>query len=112
MMTGGKVRVELRTCLTATLDGDGKSASRPNLFIPWEIASGTHWEGGWAGPSAHLQKGQNTLFLLRIEERFIDLPVRIAIANVASFFLFFFLSFFLPFFLSFFLSFFLHVGPI
>jgi hypothetical protein len=41
--------------LTSALDGgERRSASRPGRFIPSERAPGTHWIGGWVGPTAIL----------------------------------------------------------
>jgi hypothetical protein len=37
--------------LTSTLDGGERSASDPGLFTPRERARGTHWIGGWVGPT-------------------------------------------------------------
>jgi hypothetical protein len=42
------------TFLTSTLDGGEWQASRPNRFIPGEIAPGTQKIGGWVGPRACL----------------------------------------------------------
>jgi hypothetical protein len=38
--------------LTSALDGGEWSDSRPGRFTPRERATGTHWKGGWVGPSA------------------------------------------------------------
>jgi hypothetical protein len=38
--------------LTSVLDGGEWSASRPGVFTPREIASGTHWMMGWVDPRA------------------------------------------------------------
>jgi hypothetical protein len=40
--------------LTSALDVGEWSASRPGRFTPRERAPGTHWIGGWVGPSAVL----------------------------------------------------------
>jgi hypothetical protein len=40
--------------LTSALDGGEWSGSHPGRFIPGEIATGTHWMGGWVGPRAGL----------------------------------------------------------
>jgi hypothetical protein len=40
--------------LTSALDGGEWSASRPGRFITKERAPGSHWIGGWVGPSAVL----------------------------------------------------------
>jgi len=40
--------------LTSTLDGGGRSASRPSRFTPREGALGTNRIGGWMGPRAGL----------------------------------------------------------
>jgi hypothetical protein len=37
--------------LTSALDGGEWSASRLGLFTPRERDSGTHWIGGWVGPT-------------------------------------------------------------
>jgi hypothetical protein len=37
--------------LTSALDGGEWSASRSGRFTPRERAPGTHWIGGWVGPS-------------------------------------------------------------
>jgi hypothetical protein len=40
--------------LTSALDGGEWSASCPARFTPEDGAAGTHWIGGWVGPSAGL----------------------------------------------------------
>jgi len=40
--------------LNSALDGGEWSASRPGRFAPREKAPGTHWIGGWVGPSVVL----------------------------------------------------------
>jgi hypothetical protein len=40
--------------LTAALDVDEWSASRPTRIFPGKRASGTHWIGGWVCPRADL----------------------------------------------------------
>jgi hypothetical protein len=40
--------------LASALKGCEWSASGPGCFTPWERAAGTHWFGGWVGPSAGL----------------------------------------------------------
>jgi len=40
--------------LTSALDGGECSASRPGRFTPREKTAGSHWIGGWVGPSAVL----------------------------------------------------------
>jgi hypothetical protein len=40
--------------LTPASAGGWWSTSRPGRFIPAEIATGTHWTGGWVGPRAGL----------------------------------------------------------
>jgi hypothetical protein len=42
----------MKAFLTSVLDEDESSASRPSRFNP--RALGTHWIGGWVGPSAGL----------------------------------------------------------
>jgi len=42
---------------TSALYGDEWSASRPEPFTPREGAPGTHWIGGWVGPTAVLDVG-------------------------------------------------------
>jgi hypothetical protein len=39
---------------TSALDGGEWSASRTGHFTPMEKPPGTHWIGGWVGPSAGL----------------------------------------------------------
>jgi hypothetical protein len=38
--------------LIPALDGEEWSASRPCCLTPGETALGTHWIGGWVGPTA------------------------------------------------------------
>jgi hypothetical protein len=45
------------------------SASRPGLFTPGERARGTHCIGGWVGPRAALETGEEKYHLLGIEPR-------------------------------------------
>jgi hypothetical protein len=40
--------------LTSALDGGVWSASRPGRFTPRARFPGTHWIGGWVGPTAVL----------------------------------------------------------
>jgi hypothetical protein len=40
--------------LTSALDRSERSASHPDRFIPWKVASGTHCIGGWLDPRAGL----------------------------------------------------------
>jgi hypothetical protein len=40
--------------LTSALQGGEWSASRPGRFTPRERDPGTHWIGGWVGPTAVL----------------------------------------------------------
>jgi hypothetical protein len=54
MKTYWGVRVYLHAFLTLALDGGEWSASRHGRFTPGERAHGTHWIGGWVGPTAGL----------------------------------------------------------
>jgi hypothetical protein len=40
--------------LTWAVDGGEWSTSHPGNFNPGERAPGTHWIGGWVGPTASL----------------------------------------------------------
>jgi hypothetical protein len=53
-----RVDVETRVFLTSTLVGGERSASSSGRFTPGEIASGTHWIGGWVEPRAGLNEMQ------------------------------------------------------
>jgi hypothetical protein len=57
--------------LTSTPDGGEWSASRPGLFIPREIATGTYWIEGWVYLKAGLGavEKRNILPLPGIETR-------------------------------------------
>jgi hypothetical protein len=46
--------------LTSALGGGEWSASRPGRSTPRESDPGTHWIGGWAGPSAGLDTVSKT----------------------------------------------------
>jgi hypothetical protein len=46
--------------LTSELDGGEWSALRPGRFTPGGRARGTHWIGGWVGPTAVLSAVNNT----------------------------------------------------
>jgi hypothetical protein len=50
----GKWRYSSTHSLTSALGGDEWSVSRPGRFTSRERAYGTHWIGGWMGPSAVL----------------------------------------------------------
>jgi hypothetical protein len=50
----GEVKYSSTHSLTSALDGGEWSASRPGRFTPKERAPGTHWIGGWAGPTGVL----------------------------------------------------------
>jgi hypothetical protein len=57
---------------TRAIDGSEWPASRPVRFILVEIASGTHWTGGWVGPRGGLNAVEyieNLLHLPGIELR-------------------------------------------
>jgi hypothetical protein len=54
MKTYGGVDVQTHVFSTSALVGGEWSASRPCRFTPWERAPGTHWIGGWVGPTASL----------------------------------------------------------
>jgi len=54
MKTYGGVEIQLHAFLTSALDGGEWSASRPGHFTPGETAPGTHWLGGWVGPTVDL----------------------------------------------------------
>jgi hypothetical protein len=51
------------TFLTSALDEGKWSASRAVPFNPRERASGTHWIGGWVGPTAGLEAVYEFKFL-------------------------------------------------
>jgi hypothetical protein len=53
------MEVYLHTYLTLALDGGDWSASRPGYFTLRERAPGTHWIGGWVGPRAILDMGED-----------------------------------------------------
>jgi hypothetical protein len=53
MKTYGGVDVYIHVFLTSALVEGEWSASRSVRFIPGK-ASGTHWIGGWVGPTAGL----------------------------------------------------------
>jgi hypothetical protein len=54
-LTEGEWRYSAMHSLTLALDGGEWSASHPGCFTPKERAPGTHWIGGWVGPSAVLE---------------------------------------------------------
>jgi hypothetical protein len=49
--------------MTSALVGGELSALRPGRFTPGNIALGTHWIGGWVGPSAGLDDVEKRKFL-------------------------------------------------
>jgi hypothetical protein len=55
MKTYGGVDVEIHIFLTSALNGGEWSATSPGRFTPGEIASSTHWIGGWVGPRIDLE---------------------------------------------------------
>jgi hypothetical protein len=50
----GEWRYSSTHSLTSALDEGELSALRPGHFTPSERAPGTHWIGGWVGPTAVL----------------------------------------------------------
>jgi hypothetical protein len=52
----GEMDVYIHIFLTSALVGGEWSVSHPGRFTPWESAPGTHWIGGWVGPTASLEK--------------------------------------------------------
>jgi hypothetical protein len=50
----GDGEIKLHIFLTTTLDGVEWTASQSGCFMPMEGASGTHWIGGWLGPTDDL----------------------------------------------------------
>jgi hypothetical protein len=50
--------------LISALVGSEWSASRPGRFAPREIASGTHWIGGWVGPRTDLDMEKKKILSL------------------------------------------------
>jgi hypothetical protein len=54
MKTYGGVDVQIHIFLTLALVGGEWSASHLSQFTPVEIATGTHWIGGWVGPRTGL----------------------------------------------------------
>jgi hypothetical protein len=62
MKTYGGIDVETNIFLTTALVAQW-SASRPGRFTSGETAPGTHWIGGWVGPSADLEDMENWKFL-------------------------------------------------
>jgi hypothetical protein len=52
MKTYVGVDIYTHVFLTSALVGGEWSASRPNRLTPGERTPGTHWIGGWVGPSA------------------------------------------------------------
>jgi hypothetical protein len=49
--------------LTSALDGGEWSASRPGHFTPGEIATDTHWIGGWVDRRVGLDAVENRKIL-------------------------------------------------
>jgi hypothetical protein len=54
MKAYGGVDVQIHVFLTSELVGGQWSASRSGRFNPGERAPGTHWIGGWVGPTTGL----------------------------------------------------------
>jgi hypothetical protein len=48
---------------TSALFGGEWLASRPDHFTPEERVHGTHWVGGWVGPSVSLEEVEKIKFL-------------------------------------------------
>jgi len=67
----GRVVVQFHAFLTWALDGGEWLGSHPCLFTPRERPPGTHWTGGWVGPTAGLDVvvRKRTHFLPGIEPR-------------------------------------------
>jgi hypothetical protein len=63
MKAYGGVDIYIHVLLTSALVGGEWSASRPGRFPPGGRASGTHWIGGWVGPSTGLDDVEMRKFL-------------------------------------------------
>jgi hypothetical protein len=63
MKAYGWVDVWIHIFLTSALVVGEWSASRPCRFTPGEIASGTHWIGGWVDPRTGLDDVEKRKFL-------------------------------------------------
>jgi hypothetical protein len=61
MKAFGVVDAYINIFLTSALVAGEWSASRSGRFTPVESASGTHWIGGWVGPTANLNDMQKIL---------------------------------------------------
>jgi hypothetical protein len=61
MKAYGGVHVQIHIFLTLALAGGEWPASRPCRFTPGERAPGTHWIGGWVGPTAGLDDVEKIL---------------------------------------------------
>jgi hypothetical protein len=58
--------------LTSTLDGGEWSVSHPCCLTPRERAPGAPWIGGWVGPRAILDTGEEKIFLSEVLHVFLD----------------------------------------
>jgi hypothetical protein len=63
MKSHGELDVYIYVFLISALVGGEWSASRPILLTPGERAPGTHWIGGWVGPSTDLDDVKKRKFL-------------------------------------------------
>ena len=66
---------ELPTFLPRALDGGEWSASCPGRYIPWEIATGTHWIGA-RGRFGRCGEEENMFLMSIIDPRFLCRPFR------------------------------------
>jgi hypothetical protein len=78
MKAYGGVDVQTHVFLTSALVGGEWSASHPGRFTHGERAPGTHWTGGWVGPSAGLYDLEKRKFLTLpgFELRLLGRPAR------------------------------------
>jgi hypothetical protein len=78
MKTYGGVSVYIHVFLTSAPVAGEWSTSHHGPFTPEEVASGTHWIGGWVGPKTGLDdmERRKILPLLRFELRPLSRPAR------------------------------------
>jgi hypothetical protein len=76
---GGRSGLIAPSFLISALDGGEWSASGSSYLTPGERATGTHWIGGWVGPTAGVDVEKRKIFPLMGFEHWPSRPLPVAV---------------------------------